>query len=115
MTNEELYKRIEDSDLLVTDEKAVHRAVGLRYDYHTMYAPEITVIVDRRQMALAKQFAFALGKKLMPQGQYSALLFHNYLPGWQLSKKDYDPAVTIYYKFFGRKVVRSILSYYKMK
>lgn len=45
---------------------SIHYLIGLRYSYKTMLESEITIICSHYEMAVAKQLAFSLGKKIYP-------------------------------------------------
>lgn len=88
--------KIKSSDFLVSDEHFTHRLVGLRYDSKTMQEPEITIICSHYEMAVAKQIAFSLGKRIYPKNNFSAMLFHNYCSGQKIKVQDYPETAKIY-------------------
>ena len=93
---EKIKEGIKSSDFLLSDEHSTHRLVGLRYDSKTMQEPEITIICARYEMAVAKQIAFSLGKRIYPKNDFSAMLFHNYYAGQKIMVQDYPETAKIY-------------------
>ncbi len=77
----ELYEKIKASDFLISDKSGTHRLVGLFYDKETMYAPKITLICMRHEVAAAKQIAFSLGKAIYADDELSASLFRKNIGG----------------------------------
>ncbi len=94
-----LHQGIKSSDFLVSDDSCTHRLVGLRYDSKTMHEPEITIVCARHEMAVAKQIAFSLGKRIYQKAALSAMLFHNYTSGQKLRCQDYNEVAKVYAKF----------------
>ena len=94
-----LHKEIEASDFLISDEKCTHRLVGLRYDSGRMSVPEISAVCARHEMALARQIAYSIGKKIFASHDYSASLFRNYCRGQKIAPEDYAEAARIYAVF----------------
>ena len=94
-----LQNGIKSSDFLVSDDSCIHRLVGLRYDSKTMHEPEITIVCARHEMAVAKQIAFSLGKRIYQKSEVSARLFHNYTSGQKLRCQDYNEVAKVYAKF----------------
>ena len=91
----DLREKIKNSDFLVTDDKSVHRLVGLKFCEKTDLAPSITCICMRHEMVCAKQIAFSLGKKIYYRSDYSAKLFF-YSKGDVLLQSDYHEAAKLY-------------------
>ena len=98
-----LREKIQSADFLLSDEKCSHRLVGLRYDPSRMKGPEVAVICARHEMALAKQIALSLGKKMYVRPEFSAVLFREYYCGERLAPKDYAAAAKIYALFYRSK------------
>lgn len=98
-----LREKIKSADFLLSDEKCLHRLVGLRYDPKRMEQPEVAVICARHEMPLAKQIAFSLGKKMYVCPGFSALLFREYYCGEPLAPKDYTMAANLYVLFYRSK------------
>ena len=94
-----LQNGIKSSDFLVSDDSCTHRLVGLRYDSKTMHEPEITIVCARHEMAVAKQIAFSLGKRIYQKSALSAMLFHNYTSGQKLRCQDYNEVAKVYASF----------------
>ncbi len=91
----DLREKIKNSDFLVTDDKGVHRLVGLKFCEKTDLAPSITFICMRHEMVCAKQIAFSFGKKIYYSSDYSAKLF-SYSKGDVLLQSDYHEAAKLY-------------------
>ena len=91
----DLREKIKNSDFLVTDDKGVHRLVGLKFCEKTDLAPSITCICMRHEMVCAKQIAFSFGKKIYYSSDYSAKLF-SYSKGDVLLQSDYHEAAKLY-------------------
>ena len=49
-----------------------------------MCESEVTLIVSRHEMAVAKKIAFSLGKIILARDEFSASLFRNYIAGERL-------------------------------
>ena len=96
---ETLRNKIKSSDFLVSDDSCTHRLVGLRYDSKTMSEPEITIICARHEMAVAKQIAFSLGKRIYLKSEFSAMLFRNYTSGQKIRCQDYNEVAKVYAQF----------------
>ena len=71
----DLREKIKDSDLLVADDKGIHRLIGLKYREEIVNAPVVTCVCMRHEMALAKQIAFETGKRIFYDSNVSAGLF----------------------------------------
>ncbi|WP_022932214.1 EscU/YscU/HrcU family type III secretion system export apparatus switch protein [Treponema bryantii] len=106
-SNKISFKKLQDgiksSDFLVSDDSCIHRLVGLRYDSKTMHEPEITIVCSRHEMAVAKQIAFSLGKRIYQKSALSAMLFHNYTSGQRIRCQDYNEVAKVYAKFICSK------------
>lgn len=98
-----LHQGIKSSDFLVSDDNCTHRLVGLRYDSKSMHEPEITIVCARHEMAVAKQIAFSLGKRIYQKSALSAMLFRNYNSGQKLRCQDYNEVAKIYASFICSK------------
>lgn len=78
ISSEKIHEAIKSSDFLVSDEKCIHRLIGIKYND---YSPEITIVCIRHEMVIAKRKAFELGKKIYNNNLLSARLFYNYNKG----------------------------------
>ncbi len=96
----ELYEKIKASDFLISDKSGTHRLAGLFYDKETMYAPKITLICMRHEVAAAKQIAFSLGKAIYADDELSASLFRKNI-GDQIYGEDYEKVAKLYAKTGG--------------
>lgn len=85
-----------ESDFLVSDDKCVHRLVGLKYDSQTMPEPVVTVICVRCQMSFAKRAAFSMGKRVYNDSAFSAMIFRNYCVGQAIMERDYTAVCKVY-------------------
>lgn len=85
-----------ESDFLVSDDKCVHRIVGLKYDSQTMPEPVVTVICVRCQMSFAKRAAFSMGKRIYNDSAFSAMIFRNYRVGQAIMERDYTAVSKVY-------------------
>lgn len=76
--SEKIREAIKTSDFLVSDDKCIHRLIGIKYND---FSPKITIVCTRNEMVIAKQIAFELGKKIYNNNLLSARLFYNYNKG----------------------------------
>ena len=97
-----LTEKIKKSDFLVTDQKGVHRLIGVRYEPDKMDVPVITCICLRHEMASAKRIAFMFGKKIYFNSKISAQIF-KYYTGENLRFEDYGFLVLLYADFYKKK------------
>ena len=81
ISSEKIFDAIQNSDFLVSDEKCIHRIIGIKYND---YSPKITIVCTRHEMVIAKQKAFELGKKIYNNNLLSARLFYNYNKGQEV-------------------------------
>lgn len=96
------YQRILDSDFLITDDKCIHRLVGLKYTGSDMYSPIITVCCMRHEMFYAKKFAHSAGKIIYCDSKTSAKLFSKYAVGQNIEASDFMSVVGYYAKHYKR-------------
>ena len=73
---------------------SIHYLIGLRYSYKTMLESEITIICSHYEMAVAKQLAFSLGKKIYPIFVF-LMLFINYYVS-KIMEQDYSESAKFY-------------------
>ena len=95
--------KIKISDFLVSDNKCTHRLIGLRYDHKTMSEPEITIICNRDEMAVAKKIAFDFGKKIYHKTDLSAQLIKMYYISRKVEPPLYKEIAVLYSKYFHGK------------
>lgn len=82
--SEKIRDAIKKSDFLISDDKCVHRLIGINFND---YSPKITIICARHEMTVSKQIAFELGKKIYNDDLLSARLIYNYNHNY---KNQYD-------------------------
>lgn len=92
----ELYAGIRKSDFLISDAKGTHRLLGVFYDADKMDWPQISFICMKSEIVIAKQIAFELGKKILPDEELSALLFRNHIIGETVEKSTWRPLAKLY-------------------
>ncbi len=105
ISKKEMTRKIKEADFLISDEKCIHRLIGLKYDDKTMSAPKITITCLRHEMATAKNIAFTFGKKIFYKKDLSARLC-KYLSGQEILPSDYLPVAQVvadYYSLKNRK------------
>lgn len=102
-----LREKIKESDFLVVDDTGTHRLVGLKYYPKSKKIPVITCVCLRHEMATAKQIAFEMRKKIYYDSNASARLF-KYRVGTCVQKKDYEPVLNLYTKYYGPKRHKNI-------
>lgn len=95
---DELYEKIKKSDFLITDSTETHRLAGLFYDGHKMHAPQVTMICMRSEVALAKKYAFELGKKVIADDEFSKVIFRDYAEGKTIRPRHYSAFAELYSK-----------------
>ena len=103
-----LREKIKESDFLIADETGTHRLVGLKFYSKSKETPVITCICMRHEMTAAKQIAFELGKKIYYDTKASARLF-KYRVGTHVQKKDYEPVLKLYAKYYAPKRHKNIV------
>lgn len=97
-----LHEKIKESDFLIADDAGTHRLVGLKYNSKSEEPPVITCVCMRHEMATAKQIAFEMRKKIYYDSKASARLF-KYRVGTHVQKKDYEPVLNMYTKYYRPK------------
>ena len=98
-----LCNRIIESDFLISDDNCTHRLIGLHYIRGGLYAPIITVICTRNEMAYAKKIAFENGKKIYRHSKISAILFKKYPVGAEINPEDFSYVVNFYANFYEKQ------------
>lgn len=99
---EKLHKKIKSSDFLISDKNCTHRLIGLKYKFNDE-SPIITLICSRHEMAVAKQIAFSLGKKIYSDNSLSGLLYSKYQTGEEISFSEFKPVAELYAKYMKAK------------
>ena len=98
-----LCNKIMNSDFLISDDKCVHRLIGLHYTRGGVYAPIITVVCTRAEMSFAKRLSFNVGKIIYNNSGISANLFKKYPVGAEIQPEDFYNIVPFYANYYKRK------------
>ena len=99
---DKIKRQILNSDFLISDDKCIHRLIGLKYTGPDMYSPVITVSCMRHEMSYAKHVAFNAGKIIYNDSKTSAKLFSRYAVGDDIEADDFMSVVRYYADHYKR-------------
>lgn len=101
----DLKYKILNADFLITDVKAEHRLIGVKFIPAKMDVPVITCVCMRHEMLAAKQIVFNSGKKIYYDSKASARLF-KYYTNESLNIEDFDVLIPLYADYYIRNTIR---------